>query len=224
MTDYYKILKVPKTATSDEIKKAYRKLALKWHPDKNPNDTEEANRKFREISEAYEVLSDMKKRKMYDTGKYSDVGRHHTGQDEDYFNFGGFTFTFRDPEDVFREFFGGSIFDFFSEQQSSSARKGRHSNQETSLFNPLGSFFDDSFSLRTPGQYTSFSSVESCFSSGSPNGTHVKKTSTSTKIVNGKKVTTKKIFENGREVIMKYEDDVMTSKTINGIPQSITYQ
>ncbi len=65
MSDYYSILGVTRSASQDEIKKAYRKSALKYHPDKNPGD-KEAERKFKEISEAYEVLSDEKKRQMYD--------------------------------------------------------------------------------------------------------------------------------------------------------------
>lgn len=60
MVDYYKVLEVNKNATTADIKKAYRKLALKWHPDKNPENQDEANRKFKEISEAYEILSDGK--------------------------------------------------------------------------------------------------------------------------------------------------------------------
>jgi len=63
--DYYKILGIPKTATQDEIKKAYRKLARKMHPDLNPND-KEAHKKFQQINEANEVLSDQGKRKKYD--------------------------------------------------------------------------------------------------------------------------------------------------------------
>lgn len=66
--DYYKILGVKKNAKDKELKAAYRKLALKWHPDKNPDNQEEATQKFTEISEAYEVLSDPEKRKMYDLG------------------------------------------------------------------------------------------------------------------------------------------------------------
>ena len=63
--DYYKILGVEKSATKEEISKAFRKLALKYHPDKNPND-KAAEEKFKEITEAHEVLSDPEKRKKYD--------------------------------------------------------------------------------------------------------------------------------------------------------------
>ncbi|KAH7463664.1 hypothetical protein PRIC1_006631 [Phytophthora ramorum] len=64
--DYYAVLNVAKGATDDELRKAYRKLALKWHPDKNPNDPDGAQKKFQDIGEAYEVLSDKKKREIYD--------------------------------------------------------------------------------------------------------------------------------------------------------------
>lgn len=64
--DYYEVLGVEKTATADEIKKAYRKLAKKYHPDANSDNKEEAEKKFKEIAEAYEVLSDEGKRKQYD--------------------------------------------------------------------------------------------------------------------------------------------------------------
>ncbi len=64
--DYYALLGVPKNAAEKDIKSAYRKLARKWHPDANPNNTKEAEEKFKEISEAYEVLGDPEKRKKYD--------------------------------------------------------------------------------------------------------------------------------------------------------------
>ena len=64
--DYYSILEIDKTATLDEIKKAYKKMAIKWHPDRNPNNSTEATEKFKNISKAYEILSNPESRKRYD--------------------------------------------------------------------------------------------------------------------------------------------------------------
>ena len=94
--DYYATLGVSKTASQDEIKKAYRKLAMKWHPDKNRGNEEEASKKFQEISEAYEVLSDPDKRSTYD--RFGTDGLNSSGA------------TFHNPNDIFRAFFGDSGF------------------------------------------------------------------------------------------------------------------
>jgi len=98
--EYYQVLGVAKTATADEIKKAYRKLAIKYHPDKN-HGNKEAEEKFKEMSEAYAVLSDPEKRKQYDT--YGSTGFHQRYSQEDIFrNF--------DLNDILRQFgFGGSF-------------------------------------------------------------------------------------------------------------------
>ena len=90
--DYYEVLGVSKDATEKDIKKAYRKLAFKWHPDKNPDNKKEAEEKFKEVNEAYSVLSDPEKRRQYDMG----------GFDFESFGFGdGF-----DPMEIFKSFFG----------------------------------------------------------------------------------------------------------------------
>jgi curved DNA-binding protein len=92
--DYYKLLGLEKSATAEDIKKAYRKLALKWHPDKNPNN-KAAEEKFKKISEAYAVLSDPKKREEYDTFGSADQFRQRYTQ-EDIFR-GLRSFGFGDP-------------------------------------------------------------------------------------------------------------------------------
>ncbi|HNQ17792.1 MAG TPA: DnaJ C-terminal domain-containing protein [Smithellaceae bacterium] len=98
--DYYQILGVDKKASVDEIKKAYRKLAVKWHPDKNPNN-KAAEEKFKKISEAYAVLSDSQKRQQYDTFGSADQFRQQYSQ-EDIFR--GF-----DLNEILRSFgFGGA--------------------------------------------------------------------------------------------------------------------
>lgn len=129
--DYYDILSIKKEATAAEIKSAYRKAALKWHPDKNPDNKAEAETKFKEINEAYQVLSDKQKRANYDQFGHAAFdaaggmggnpfgGGARQGQ-------GPFTYTYRtsgsggaqnpfgdvdfdDPFEIFEQFFGGGF-------------------------------------------------------------------------------------------------------------------
>ena len=105
--DYYDVLGVNRDASEDDIKKAYRKLAVKYHPDKNPGD-KHAEEKFKELGEAYEALSDPQKRAAYDQYGHSAFdARTRAGR--------GGAGGFHDPFDIFREVFGGggSIFDEF---------------------------------------------------------------------------------------------------------------
>ena len=120
-SDYYVILGIQRGCAPEEIKKAYRKLALKWHPDKNPEKKEEAEMRFKLISEAYEVLSDPKRRTIYDQygkdGVVNGVPRSAgptVFEDLDpFFAFTPFQFHFRDPRDLFQEVFAGSGLEAF---------------------------------------------------------------------------------------------------------------
>ena len=97
--DYYEILSVSRNATDNELKAAYRKLALKYHPDRNPND-KTAEEQFKEAAEAYEVLRDPQKRSLYD--QYGHAGLENTG----FQGFGGFEDIFSSFGDIFEDFFG----------------------------------------------------------------------------------------------------------------------
>lgn len=109
--DYYEILGVPKDATVAQVKKAYRSMALKHHPDRVPEDKKaEATEKFKEISEAYGVLSDSKKRALYDQYGHAGIDQHFTT--DDIFRGADFS-SFGDLGDIFSQFFGGGGFDIF---------------------------------------------------------------------------------------------------------------
>jgi molecular chaperone DnaJ len=110
--DYYEVLGVTRTASVDDIKAAYRKCALKWHPDRHPQDKAEAEVKFRESTEAYSVLSDSQKRQIYDTYGHSGLSGAGGGVD-----FSGTIF--QDFHDIFGDFFG------FEDLFSGARRGGR---------------------------------------------------------------------------------------------------
>ena len=124
--DFYAILGVGRNATADEIKKAYKKMALKWHPDRNPNSQKEATEKFKEVSEAFQVLNDPEKKQIYDmygeeglNGNIPNPGQQEGSGGNFSFNFNGspFTFTsssFKNPEDIFKMFFGDGDPRFFA--------------------------------------------------------------------------------------------------------------
>lgn len=125
--DYYDILGVDKNATAEEIKRAYRKQALEWHPDKHPDNKEAAEKRFKEINEAYQILSDPEKRRAYDQFGHAafapggGVGANPFGGGSSFGGFGQsgpFTYTyttnggaggfdFGDPFEIFEQFFGG---------------------------------------------------------------------------------------------------------------------
>lgn len=149
--DYYKVLGVNKNANDDDLKKAYRKLAMKWHPDKNRNNKEEAEAKFKQVSEAYDVLSDPQKKSVYDLygeeGLKSGApppGASGAGDGATYFSAGdgqtSFKFNPRNADDIFAEFFGPSFggMGFGGSGGGMGGMKGKNF--------PNGMFRDDMFS------------------------------------------------------------------------------
>lgn len=132
--DYYEVLEVTRETTAEEIKRSYRKLAVKHHPDKNPGDAH-AEERFKELGEAYDVLSDEQKRAAYDRYGHAAFAQGSAA------GAGGFGGGFHDPFDIFREVFGGNsggggaggIFEqFFGGGAGGGARGGRESRQRGS--------------------------------------------------------------------------------------------
>jgi len=117
--DYYEVLGVNRNSSADEIKKAFRKLAVQYHPDKNPNNKQEAEEKFKEAAEAYEILSDPDKRERYD--RFGHAGVQGTSRA------GGFGFDFASFDDIMSELFGdfGDFWGVGGSRRRSGPRRGR---------------------------------------------------------------------------------------------------
>lgn len=212
------------------------------------------------------MLSDDKKRKVYDKygkeglaagGRQQPRGRRFRaeGEFDEEFSFGFPSFAFRDPFDIFREFFGGrdpfeDMMDPFGDpfggfgmmggarnQRSGGGLVMRHRrNHPMNAMSPFGAF--GGFGFGMPGFGMGFGggslfdevdggfggSIQSFSSSsfgGGPGGMSVRSSSTSTRFINGKKIMTKKVVDNGVETVTTYENDVLKSQTVNGVPQAI---
>lgn len=224
--DYYEVLGVPRGSSDADIKKAYRKLALKWHPDKNPENPEEASIQFKKISEAYDVLSDPKKKDVYDRyGKEGLQGGGGGGDFGDHGHFAGHGFHFRTADDIFKEFFGGQ--DPFAQFE----RMGSRGHTPHGFGMQMGGMFDDPFFSSGFGGFGGGSSFQSfgnmgggsfSMSTSSSMGGGMggfSSSSTSTTIRNGKKITTKKVIQNGRETTTIEEDGRVVSHVVDGQEQ-----
>lgn len=163
--DYYEVLGVPKGASSDEIKKAYRKLAIKYHPDKNPGD-KKAEEAFKEATEAYEVLSNDQKRQAYDQFGFAGVDGMNGGSHD-------YSSVFRDFSDIFGDF--GGIFDSFfgggSGGRSYSGRGGGPAHGANLRYNLDIDFKDAVFGTKAEISYTRNVACSQCGGSGAESGT-----------------------------------------------------
>ena len=162
--DFYEVLGVSKTATDEELKKAYRKLAKKYHPDMNPGD-KEAEAKFKEVNEAYEVLSDKDKR-----AKYDQFG--HAGVDPNFgaggYGGGGFDMGDIDLGDLFGSFFGGGFGGggFGGQQRASTPQRG-----ESLRANLTISFEEAAFGCKKEIELSRTEECQDCHGSGCQPGT-----------------------------------------------------
>ena len=168
--DFYEVLGVSKTATDDEIKKAYRKLAKKYHPDLNPGD-KQAEQNFKEVSEANEILSDKEKRARYDQFGHAGVDPNY-GAGAGGSGFGGFGgFGGFDMGDIFGDFFGGG----FSSRGSSRRGPQRGSNLNTHV---NISFEEAVFGCEKEISVYRIENCSECNGSGAKSGSSVKTCST----------------------------------------------
>ena len=158
--DYYEVLGVQKGAGAEDIKKAYRKLAMKYHPDRNP-DNKEAEEKFKEAAEAYEVLSDEEKRSRYDQFGFAGVDPNYgAGQGGAYGGgFGGFG-DFGDLGDLFGSFFGGG-----RRSSANSPRRGENVGARLEL-----TFEEAAFGCEKEISVPRVESCSACSGSGSADG------------------------------------------------------
>lgn len=162
--DCYEILGIQKGATLDEIKKAYRKLAVKYHPDRNPGD-KEAEEKFKEATEAYEILSDDQKRPLYDQYGYAGVDGMGGG--------GGYSHAYTDFADLFGGM-GGGFGDIFENLFGGGGRGRSRQNDNTGAslrYDMELSFKDAVYGTKTDLKFSRNESCSACKGSGSEPGT-----------------------------------------------------
>ena len=159
--DYYEVLGVDKNASPDEIKKAYRKLAMKYHPDQNPGD-KSAEEKFKEVNEAYEVLSDADKKSRYDQFGFAGVDPNYGaggGGFDGFSGFGGFG-------DIFSDLFGGGFGGFGGGSRQNAPRQGENVSAQITI-----SFEEAAFGCEKELNITRVESCNACRGTGAKEGT-----------------------------------------------------
>ena len=157
--DYYEVLGVPKSADAEDIKKAYRTLAKKYHPDMNPGD-KEAEQKFKEVNEAYAVLSDSEKKARYDQFGFAGIDPNMGAGGGGFGGFGGMDF---DLGDVFNSFFGGGA--------ASSARRNAPERGQDIQLRITISFEEAAFGCKKEISFNRICKCKECGGSGAEKGT-----------------------------------------------------
>ena len=160
--DYYEVLGVDRGASEDELKKAYRKLAKKYHPDLNPGDAE-AERNFKEVNEAYEILSNSEKRSRYDQFGHAGVDPNYGAGGAGAGGFGGGFggFDFDDLGSIFGDFFGGGFGGGRRRADPNAPRRGANSSASVML-----SFEEAAKGTRKKIKVTRVAECDSCHGSG----------------------------------------------------------
>ncbi|NWV32953.1 DNJB8 protein, partial [Grantiella picta] len=206
MVDYYRVLGLRKNASQDDIKKSYHKLALKWHPDKNPKNKDEAEKRFKEIVEAYETLSDPEKRSVYD----KTVEEHRVHRERaaaGYNSFFGFHYGYPHQEEFFEGMYPFTCL-FLNPFDIRNNGENRHSTSGR------GGNFREPFV-----QWNSFcpsGHPVSIFAENTLGPYGVRTVISTTELIDGKTITTRKIIENGQETKEVEEDGHLKSVIING--------
>jgi len=219
-SSYYEVLGVDKKASKTDIKKAYRTLALKHHPDRNRGNEKEAEILFRDISEAYEVLSDTESRADYDRslkrgggGDFRSFRSRHQGSNNHRDPFAQFNDLFKN-DDFFKEKFQGmddmfdKMFDGVKPKPGGAAKSGGG-----------GSSFSFSFSSSSSsgGSGGNRRATTQTYSSGGGRGTHSSSRSTRTEYRNGQKVTVQSIKKDGNEIEERYIGKKLIERKVNGV-------
>uniref|UniRef100_A0A8C9D1Q6 J domain-containing protein n=1 Tax=Panthera leo TaxID=9689 RepID=A0A8C9D1Q6_PANLE len=196
MVNYYKVLGVPQNASPSDIKKAYHQLALQVHPDKNPKNREEAEEKFKQVAEAYAVLSDAKKRNNYDKSRGNRIKMEDKGDFSRDKNCLKEEPWFERPHCGFQNVFEDK--DHFSWDYFSTGHMGRARRFHSSFFDVIP-ILDTGFSTFVSlGSRTSPPSSETFLPFVSSGMGNFRLVTTCSQIVNGKRVVTKKVLENVR--------------------------
>jgi curved DNA-binding protein CbpA len=210
--EYYAVLELHREATDDEIKRAYRKMAVKWHPDKNPDNQEEACAKFKEISEAYEILIDPEKRRLVDRGvdpndRSAAAASAASGRTSA-------RYTTRDPFETFNSVFRGRdpFAGFFTDSIFGSTNRTRSGpGASFGSIGRMGSLFNDDDGFGSP--FGSLGRMGSLFNDDE--GLFGRPTSA------GRTVTTTTSIIDGQEVVLKVTEVTAADGTIQKTTETI---